>query len=146
MRFFRIGTAYDDFRSRVAVHREMQLVLYGGEEAAGYKRVDVIVRGRRKQIGDLLILPAFACANLADLFEQAAETVLVEYLAVLEAFRVQYVTLDHEVAQDLGGPLPEGCSPLAVDAVSDGNNGVEIVVLCLLNLAIRGSYSEIPNN
>ena len=74
--FFRIGTAYDDFRSRVAVQREMQLVLYGGEEAAGYKRVDVIVRGRRKQIGDILILLAFACANLADLFEQAVEIVL----------------------------------------------------------------------
>ncbi len=50
------------------------------------------------------------------------------------------------IAKGLCRPLTELGRHLGVDSVADGENGVEVVVICLIYLSIGGSYPEFPDN
>lgn|GEM_PF-5246381 len=65
----------------------------------------------------------------ADFFEQAFEIIFIEKCSVLHALAVEDVSLDREVPQNASSPLAELGGTDRVDAIANGNDGVEIVVL-----------------
>lgn len=54
--------------------------------------------------------------------------------------------LDGERLDDAGGPFAELHRPLGVDLVAHGNDGGELVVLCVVGFAVGGSYPKILDN
>ena len=141
--FFGIRSVPDDLCRSVTMNRVMKLVLDGREETAGNVRMNVIVGSRCEQIRHLLVGLPFTCTDLSDFFKKLVEVRLIEKFAVLQTFRVQQVASDHEVTKHFRRPLAESSSTLAVDAVADGNDGVEVVVL---DLAIDRARAFLANN
>ena len=68
--------------------------------------------------------------------------------ALLQAFKalVDGITFEQIVFQHIVGPLAEHGGIDAVDTVANGKNGVEVVKLCLISLAIRGSMFQNGTN
>jgi hypothetical protein len=67
-------------------------------------------------------------------------------ISLLQALVVQHETLDEEFPQALRGPDAELGAPEAVDPVSNGDHHVQVEVLCLVGLSVRGSCCKIRNN
>ena len=80
-------------------------------------------------VGDLEVEAPLAGADLADALEQFVEVVLAEARALLEPFVVEHEALDDELPERLRGPDAELRGLAAVDAVADGDDGVEVVVV-----------------
>jgi len=140
------GAGGDELGGGVAVDGVVELVLNGGEEALGGRSVLVVVDAGGVDVGDLLVEATFGQADLADLIEQALEVVLTEEGAVLHTLAVDDVAADGEVAQHAGGPLAELGGAHRVDAVTDRDDGVEVVVLNRVSLTVTCSYPEFPDN
>lgn len=66
--------------------------------------------------------------------------------ALLQAFFVQGVALHEMLAQGLGRPLAELHAAPRFDAVADGDDDVEVVVIHLVGFAIGGSCCIFCNN
>jgi len=60
----------------------------------------------------------------------------------LEPFVVQHEALDQVLGQPGSGPLPELCAPGGTDAVTDGHDGLQPVVLGATG---NGSFSLLAN-
>lgn len=112
----------------------------------GGLRVGVVVQCGGVDVGNLLVKPAFAGANFANFIEQGIEICLAEDGAVFEAFLVEHIAADGEVAQNTGRPLAELGGALGIDPVADGDDGVEIVESGEVLLAVGGSIPEFPDN
>ena len=128
------------------MNSKMKLVLHCREEGLRRIRVSVVVHGSGIDIGDLLVKPPFAGPNLPDLSQQVVKVLLTEETTVFQPFFVQHIATYGEITQDTSCPLPELGGSHGVDAVANGDDGIQTVVLRAVVLAVRGSYSEIPNN
>ena len=123
------GAGLDELGGGVAVDGVVELVLNGGEEALGGRGVLVVVDAGGVDVGDLLVEATFGQADLADLVEQALKVVFAQEGAVLHTLAVDDVAADGKVAQYAGGPLAELGGAHRVDAVTDRDDGVEVVVV-----------------
>ena len=88
--------------------------------------------------------------DLPDALEQLVEVVLAEHcLALLQAFVIEHEALDDELAQGLGRPDAKLSRLVAVDAVANGDDRVEVVELDLpsdLPAAFRLNYFHFGNS
>lgn len=89
----------------MAVDGVVQFILYFGEEGLGGRCVLVVVHAGGVDIGDLLVEPSLAEADLADFRQQPLEVVLAQEAAVFHALAIQHIALDGELTQDAGCPL-----------------------------------------
>jgi len=86
-------------------------------------------------------------SDFADLSEEVVEIGVVEEHAVFQPLLVQHVAADGEVAQDADGPLAELGGAGRVHPETDGDDGVEVVVLDRtghLASTFQANYPEIP--
>jgi hypothetical protein len=105
------------------------LFLDGGEELAGGGMVAVVVDAGGEEVGDLLVEEAFAGADVADAFEQFIEVVGPEGPAGLDPLVVHREALGEQFGEPGGGPLAERGAARRSDAIADGEDHVERVVL-----------------
>ena len=139
----RVGRSVDKLRSGLPSDGPMQLVLHGGEEILRQRRTGVVIDREGVNIGDFLVEAAFAGPNLADALQQFVEIVLAEdLLALFQPLIVEDEAFDDEFPQGLGRPNAKLGSLVAVDAVADGDDGVEVVVLCGVGLPVRSSMCK----
>ena len=106
----------------------MQLVLYEGIE--GLCRLTifvVIVAALLEDIRDFLIGAAFTGANLPDALQQFVEVILAERTAVLHQLVIQHKALLDVLFERLRRPLAEACGLLGIHAVTDRNDGIEVI-------------------
>ena len=139
-----IGTAGDQFGSRLAADGPQQFVLHDFEELDRFFGFRVVVDARRINVLDLLVEDPFRKADFADALLQLVE--IVHRLARLHPFVVQREALDEVLAQHLRRPDAELRALVRFHAVADRNNHVEIIVVRVVAFAVGGSCSEIPNN
>src|SRR6266571_1850411 len=121
------SAASNDFGGSLAGDRDVEFVLHGGEEFFRSDSVRRVIGGRGVDIGNLLIDHAFAGADFADLFEQLFKVTPVESGAVLEAVGINGEALENVVFQTVGGPGAEVGGARALDAVTDGDDGLEAI-------------------
>ena len=94
----RIGGGADQFRCRLAGDCPVQLVLHGGEELLGHRRVRAVIHRQGVDVRDLLVKSPFAGPNLPDALQQFVEVILSEdLLALFQPFVIQYEALDDEL-------------------------------------------------
>ena len=126
----------------------MQLVLYRCKEAASNLSILVVVdRTLSVDIGDLLIEPAFAGANVADAFKHLVEVILTkEILRILQTLVIHGKPLDDVLSKNLRCPDAEGSRTFRIDAVADCDDSIKIVEFRPVALAIRGSCQQIVDN
>ena len=146
----RIGGGVDQFRRRLAGDGPVQLVLHGGEELLGQRRVGVVIHRQGVDVRDLLVKAPLAGPDFPDALQQFVEVILAEdLLALLQPLVIQHEALDDELPQGLGRPDAELRGLVAVDPVADGDDGVEVVELHLardLAAALGTNYFHFGNS
>src|SRR5690606_20144973 len=95
------------------------------EELLRLTRLCVIVDAGGIQIENLPVQHPLAAANVADAIQQL--TPVRAAAEVLELLVIHREALDQVLAQSLGGPDAEPRCDLALDAVADGDDQVEVV-------------------
>ena len=123
-----IGALANDFRCGQAGCGVVHLVLHGGEEALGGLFAFAVVRRHCEDFADALVNARLAGADFADARQQFIEMIHRAEVA-LEAFVVQHEALDQIFGQPRRGPLAELGAARGADAVADGQNGFQPVVL-----------------
>lgn len=78
-----IGGSIDEFRRRLSGDGPMQLILHGGKEFPGQRRLGIIVGGQRIQVGDLLVKTAFTGPDFPDAFQQFVKIIFAKDLLAL---------------------------------------------------------------
>jgi hypothetical protein len=105
----------------------------------------VVINAGGVDVGDFLVKPPLGGADVLNPPEELLK--IVERLVwVFQALVVQNEALDDELAEFLRGPDAETGGDGAFDAVPDGDDGVEVVVICAVLLAVGGSSKEILYN
>lgn len=100
-------------------------------------------------VGDLLVETALACTDLSDPFEEFVEIIFAEFFALFESFVVENESFDNEFAEGFGRPDSEAGGFYGIDAVADGDDGVEVVKIYLagdLSGAFGLNYSKYSNS
>ena len=146
MFFLCAGPLHNQFCGRVTVYGKMDLVLDSLVEDPGCGSIFVVVDGRGVNVGNLLVCAALTETDFPDFGQQVLKIVLSQEGAILHPLFVDYVATDGELTEDIGAPLAELGGPDAVHAVSDTDNGIEIVKLRLVVLAVGGSCRDFLGN
>ena len=146
MFFFCAGPLNNEFCRCVTMYGEVYLVLDAFVEELGCGSVFVVVDGRGIDVGDLLVCAALTETDFPDFGQQMLKIVLAQKRTILHPLFVDYVAADSELTKDLGTPLAELGGSDAVYAVSNADNGVEIVELSLVVLAIGSSCRDFLGN
>ena len=104
----------------------VQLVLHRLEEREADRLGGVVVNAGGIDVGDLLVKPPLGGADVLNPPEQLFEIVegLVE---VFQAFVVEDKAFDDELAECLRSPDAKAGGDGALDAVADGDDGIEVV-------------------
>ena len=135
-----IRTLHDELRSRVPVDSKMHLVLHRLEEQAGRPSVLIVIKRRCVQVCDLLIELSFAQTYLPNLLKLPLEVFVREHMSLFQALYVHRPALNGVVFHDLTCPFTELHGTLVIDLEANGNDGLQIIVLGVVVLSIRGSY------
>ena len=128
------------------MYGKMDLVLDPLVEEPGRGSIFVVVDGRGVDVGDLLVCTALTETDFPDFGQQVLKIVLSQEGAVLHPLFVDYVATDGELTKNIGTPLAELGGPNAIHAISDTDNGVQVIELCLVTLAIGGSCRDFLGN
>jgi hypothetical protein len=144
----------DDFGGGLPGDGVVKFVLYHRVKFAGSGRAAVVVNAALgKDISDLLPDAALAGSNGADALQQLAEVIFAKNaLALLEPFVIQHKAFGDKFLQGFGGPNAKPRRLGGIDAVADGNDGVEVVEPGFIGLrfvgegAVRGGYFQNGNN
>lgn len=81
--------------------------------------------------------------------QQFVKVILSKTFALLQTLIVEHKIFKDELLQRLRGPYPELRRPPAVYAVTDGNDGVEVIEINLpvyLTSTFRLNYPEFPDS
>ena len=141
-----VGALHDELGGGVPVHGEVHLVLHRGIEAFGGGRGTIIVNGGGVQVGDLLIELALAGADLPDALQLFLKVFVGQIGALLEPFIVHDPAANGVLRCNLIDPLAELDGALGIDLEADRNDHLKRVMVGGIAFAVRGSYSEFPNN
>src|SRR5690606_17852003 len=123
------------------------LVLHLGEEQRSLLFAVLVIHAEREQVADLLVETFLRRTNVADARQQLVE--MIHSAGVLEAFVVHDEALDQIFGQLRGGPLAELRAARGTDPVTDGQDGVEMVVIDVpadVATAFVLNYSEFPKS
>ena len=134
-----VGAIHDQFRRRLAVHGEVHLVLNRGKETLGGCCGRVVIQRGGVDVRDFLVELALGEPDFPDLFELALEELIRQVAPALEAFGIHGPALDGVVLDDLVSPLAKLDGALVLDFEANGDDGLQVVVLGLVGLAIGGS-------
>ena len=126
-------------RSRGAGCCARLLLPLAREEHRGRGR-RIVVQGSRINIRNFLIEFAFRKPNFADFFQLAFKELIGQIAAVFKAFHVHGPALNRVILDNLVRPLAELYGALILDLESDGDNGLQAVMFCVVIFAISGSY------
>ena len=118
----------DDLCSRLAGDGPVELVLDGLKERNALRLRGVVINAGGVNVGDLLVEAPLGRADVLNPAEQFLE-VVEGLVRVLQALVIEDKAFDDEFAEFLGGPDAEAGGDGALDAVADGDDGVEVVVL-----------------
>ena len=144
VRFVRIGAGDDQFGGGVPGGGEEQLVLDLGEECLGFHFPDLVVAAEGEQVPDLLIETFFRGADLTNALKQFVE--VVPAAGILEPLVVHDKALDDQLTEPGVGPAAELGASGRLDAESDGDDRLEVVVGHVIGFPVGGSCPEIPDN
>ena len=100
-------------------------------------------------VGDLQVEAALAGADLADALEQLVEVVLAEARPCLSRSSSSTKPLTMNSLSVCVAQMRNCVASAAVDAVADGDDGVEVVELCVasdLAASLRLNYPEFPDS
>ena len=101
----------------------------------------------RINVGNLLIEPAFAHPDFPNPLQQFVEIILAKKLfTLLKAFIVKNKTFDNKFLQGFGCPYTELGGLLRIDSVTDRNNRIKTIKLCIVIFTVSRSCSDFPNN
>lgn len=136
-----ICPGFDDFGGGLPVDGVMNLVLDSRKEALRQRSVLVVVDAGGVDVGDLLVKPALAGADVLDAAGQFLE-VIVAHIRVLQPLVVQHEALGDVFLELVRRPLAETNRHRAAHPESQGQHHVEVVVCHLIRFAVGGSCSE----
>ncbi len=146
MVFAAVRPLHDEFGGSVAVDRKVQFILYLCKKGFGGRGILVVIHAGGINIGNFLLKLPFTQPNLPDFFQKPFEVILAKKRAILHALLVQHIALDGELPQHLGAPLAELGCPNRVYPIPHRDDGVEVVKLGQIALAVCGSIPEFPDN
>lgn len=110
----------------------MRFVLDDLEGALRVVAGRLVVGGQREDVAHPQVHPPFAGADVADALEQLVEVVGHAWPGrVLQPFVVQHEALDQVLLETGGRPLTELRAARAADAIADGEDDRQAVVLKL---------------
>lgn len=107
-----------------------------------------VVHGHGEDFPDPLVHPRLAGADVPDALQQLVEMVGRTGVA-LEPLVVQHEPLDQVLGQPGGGPLPELGAAGGANAIADGQDGFQAVVVHVAAHAASAfdlNYSEFPKS
>lgn len=122
-----VRAGMDDFRRRLAGNGPVHFVLNGLEKLDADRLGGIVINAGGVNIRDLLVKPPLRGANVLNPPEELIK-VIEGLIGVFEALVIEDKAFDNEFAELLCGPDAEAGGHGAFDAVTDGNNGVEIVI------------------
>src|SRR5205807_8871545 len=129
---------------------KMEFVLDDLENAMRLGFVRRIVGSQREDVADAQIHPLLARADVADALEQLIEVVRDPWTGrVLQPLVVHGETLNQVFAQSSCRPLPELRSSRTADAIADGEDRFETVVVDLAfdrTGTLNSNYPEFPDS
>ena len=142
-----VCTVINNLGRRLPMDGPMQLVLHGGKKPQSGLRRHIVVNRCGINVGDLLVELALGEPNLTHALQLLFKILLrQDGPACLDALVIHHVGFDGELLDDACGPFAELHRPLGIDLVANGDDGTQVVVLCVIALAIGGSYSKFSNN
>ena len=124
-----VGRIMHDFRRRFMRNGIVKAILHHCIELLGSWGIAVIVdTAFCIDVRHLLPNAALAGANRAHTLQQFAEVIFAESsFALLQAVIIHGKAFDHVLFQHTSRPNAELRGSTAVDAVADGNNGIQII-------------------
>ena len=131
-----VGSGVDNFGGGLPSNRVMEFILDCGIKLPRHVRVFIVIHAAfGENVRDLLPNTSFTGTNGTYALQQFAEVVFAENgSAPLQPFVIEGKAFDHIFAKDPRRPYSEMRRPLGVNAVADGDDGVEIVEICILVL------------
>lgn len=93
-----------------------------------------------------LICTALTGANLTDTFQQLVKVILTEWMAVFHHLIIKYKAFLDVLLERFSRPLAESGRFLGIDPVADCDNGIKVIMLCLIVFTVCGSYREFLGN
>jgi hypothetical protein len=92
-------------------------------------------------VSDLLVEPPLTGPDLTNPFQELIEVIQPKRFSLLEAFVVHHESLDHEFLQGLRRPDTKLRGLVAVHAVADSDDGIQVVELYFpsLSLSLNGT-------
>ena len=135
----------DDLGGGLAGDGPMHLVLDRLEKTDTDLLRGIVINARRVDVRDLLVKPPLGSADILNPARQLLE--IVEWLVrIFQPLVVENKSFDDVFPQPLRGPDAELRAAIRLHPVANGNDHVEVVVLCFVGFAIRRSYPEFPDN
>ncbi len=142
--FGRISTLMDELGGSMFTRGVVELVLHDLEELDGYRTLGIVVDTGRIEIENLAVESFFTTADITDTIEKLFPVVASSGL--FESLVIHSKSFFDVFFEDVGRPDPEVGCLFAVDAISDGDDSIEIVKFCLIVFTIGGSMFQNGTN
>lgn len=118
----------------------MHPIVHCLKEQACRLGVLIVIKRRCVQVCDLLIELPLTQPYFPNLLKLPLEVFVREHMPLFQALHVHCPTLNGMVFHDLPRPFAELHGTLVIDLEDDGNDGLQVIVLCVVAFSIRGSY------
>lgn len=126
--------------------RVVKFVLNRSEKFLARIGLPVVVDAGRKDIAHFPIKDLFAASNVANAVEQFVEIIAP---GLLQSMVVQRKAFNDLLPKPLRSPLPEMCANVGLNAITDGEYNVEVVMFEITvntPFALNLNCSEFPNS
>lgn len=118
----------DDFCRRFSGYGEMKLVLDNLEEQQCLITVTAVISAALfEDVSDFLVSTALAGSNFTDTFQQLVKIIRAETLVELQTLVIQNESLGDKFVQGLRSPNAKPGRLGAINAVTNGNDGVKVI-------------------
>ena len=131
-----VCSAHNQLCGSIAGNGVVHFVLHIRKKSLCQRGILIIVYAGCVNIGNFLIKTALTQTDFTDLFKQPLKVVLIEKCTVFHALAVNHISGNRVLLQNLRCPASELRCADRIDAISNGNDRIQIVVVGIIGFAV----------